>query len=309
MTDPAARKIPRREVDGILVLDKPRGISSNTALQHVKRLFRAAKAGHTGSLDPLATGVLPLCFGQATKLCGFLLDSEKRYRVRASVGARTATGDAEGEVTARSDATALERPALEGALAQFTGARLQLPPMYSALHHEGRRLYELAREGRQIEREPRAIVIHELVLTGFGAGWFELDVRCSKGTYIRTLVEDIAAACGQCAHVAMLARTAAGPFSSEQRVGMEAIDRAAAAGEAALDALLQPTLSGLAGWQQVRVDSDCEFQLGRGQAVRVVGAPASGQVAMLDGPGRLLGIGEIDLQGRLAPKRWMAGTP
>lgn len=294
----------RRAVDGILVLDKPAGMSSNAALQHVKRLFRADKAGHTGALDPLATGVLPICLGQATKLSGYLLDADKRYRVRASVGACTATGDAEGPVTRRSDAATLTREALEQAMAGFRGDLLQRPPMYSALKRDGKPLYELARAGIEVEREARPVRITALELLAFEPGAFELDVRCSKGTYIRTLVEDLAAAAGQCAHVATLRRTAAGPFAEPDLVTPQALEQAAERGPQALDALLLPPLAGLAVWPRVEVDARHAALLARGQAIDLP-AGAAGLVAVTGPGGALLGIAELGPDGRLAPRRWM----
>lgn len=294
----------RRAVDGIVVLDKPAGMSSNAALQHVKRLFRADKAGHTGALDPLATGVLPICLGQATKLSGYLLDSDKRYRVRAAVGACTTTGDAEGQVTRRSDAATLTREALERAMAGFRGDILQRPPMYSALKRDGKPLYELARAGIEVERETRPVRIYGLELLAFEPGAFELDVRCSKGTYVRTLVEDLAAAAGQCAHVAALRRTRAGPFAEAHLVTPETLEQAAGQGPEALDALLLPPLAGLAAWPRVEVDARAAARLSRGQAMEAAAGPP-GLVAVTGPGGALLGIAERSPDGRLAPRRWM----
>jgi tRNA pseudouridine55 synthase len=300
---PEARA-PRRAVDGILVLDKPPGMTSNAALQRVKRLFRADKAGHTGALDPLATGVLPICLGQATKLSGYLLDADKRYRVRAAVGACTTTGDADGEVTRRSDAAALTREALERAMPGFRGDIRQRPPMYSALKRDGQPLYELARAGIEVEREARPVRIAGLDLIGFEPGAFELDVRCSKGTYVRTLVEDLAAAAGQCAHVAVLRRTAAGPFTEADLVTPQALEQAAERGLEALDACLLPPLAGLAAWPRVAVDAREAARLAQGQSLdRSGGAP--GLVAVTGPGGALLGIAERSADGRLAPRRWM----
>ena len=294
----------KAEVTGILVLDKPPGMTSNAALQHVKRLFRAAKAGHTGALDPLATGILPVCLGQATKLSGYLLDADKRYVVRAAAGACTTTGDAEGEVTRRSDAVILARAQLEAALPAFTGAIRQRPPMYSALKRDGRPLYELARAGIEVEREARSVRIDTLRLTAFEPGAFELDVRCSKGTYIRTLVEELAAAVGQCAHVASLRRIEAGPFREADLVAPEALERAAADGPAALQALLLPPLAGLASWRRVAVDETGARRLAHGQAVQgEAGTP--GLVAVTGAAGALLGIAEQAGDGSLTPRRWM----
>jgi tRNA pseudouridine55 synthase len=287
------------------VLDKPAGMSSNAALQHVKRLYRADKAGHTGALDPLATGVLPVCLGEATKLAGYLLETDKRYRVRAAVGACTATGDAEGPVTRRSDPGTLTRARLEAALPQFTGDIRQRPPMYSALKRDGTRLYELARAGIEVEREARPVRIAALRLTAFEPEAFELDVTCSKGTYIRTLVEDLAGAAGQCAHVAALRRVEAGPFREADLVTPQALEQAAGQGPAALDALLLPPLAGLSGFPKVEVDALRAERLAHGQAVD---APAGdpGTVAVTGPGGSLLGLAERGPDGRLAPRRWLA---
>lgn len=301
----APRRAPRRQVDGILLLDKPEGLTSNAVLQRVKRLYQAEKAGHTGSLDPIATGLLPICFGQATKLSGFLLDGDKRYRVRAQLGVKTSTGDREGESIAHSDASSVTRAVVERALPKFIGTQQQVPPMYSALKHEGQRLYALARSGVEVDRAPREITIHGLTLIALVDGIFELDVLCSKGTYIRTLVEDIAAAIGQVAHVVALRRTGAQPFWSADLVAVEALEAAAGRGIEVLDALLQPVAAGAASLPQVQIDDDRAFYLSRGQAVRVASVPDSQAIAVLNGVGRLLGIGRRDADGMLAPSRWL----
>jgi tRNA pseudouridine55 synthase len=289
------------------VLDKPSGMSSNAALQHFKRLYRATKAGHTGALDPLATGVLPVCLGQATKLSGYLLDADKRYRVRAALGACTTTGDVEGEVTRRSDVAALTRARLEAALPAFTGEILQRPPMYSALKRDGRPLYELARAGVEVEREPRPVRISALRLTAFEPGAFELDVQCSKGTYVRTLVEELAAAAGQCAHVSALRRVEAGPFREADLVTPQALEGAAERGSGALEGLLLPPLAGLGAFPRVDVDARTAERLARGQAVdSPAGAP--GMVAVTGPGGDLLGLAQRGPDGRLAPRRWMSAT-
>lgn len=270
----------------------------------MKRLYQAAKAGHTGALDPLATGLLPICLGEATKLSAWLLDADKRYQVRAAVGACTTTGDAEGEVTRRSDAASLTREALIAALPHFTGEILQRPPMYSALKRDGKPLYELARAGITVEREERRIVISGLELTSFEPGAFDLDVRCSKGTYIRTLVEDLAAATGQCAHVAMLRRLEAGPFREADMVTEADLEEAAAKGTDALDALLLPPLKGLSGWTTLEVGTEDGRRLAQGQAVRVGARAPAGPVAVVEGE-RLLGIAELGPDGLLSPRRWL----
>ena len=283
-------------------------MTSNAALQHVKRLFQADKAGHTGALDPLATGVLPICLGQATKLSGYLLDADKRYLVRAAVGACTTTGDAEGEVTRRSDPAALTRAQLDAALPRFTGEIRQRPPMYSALKRDGQPLYELARAGVEVEREERPVRIEALAVTAFEPGAFALDVRCSKGTYVRTLVEDLAAAVGQCAHVAALRRVAAGPFGEGDLVTPQALEQAAERGLAALDALLLPPLAGVASWPVVQVGEAGARRLSHGQAVEATpGRP--GLVAVTGAGGTLLGIAEQAADGLLTPRRWMSQSP
>lgn len=300
------RKRKGRPVHGILLLDKPLGASSNAALQQVKRLFDAAKAGHTGSLDPLATGLLPVCFGEATKLSTYLLDADKRYWVEGVWGERTASGDAEAEVV-ETDDTPLTAERIEAVLPQFTGAVSQVPPMHSAVKHQGKRLYELARKGVEVEREAREIQVRELKLLAADADTrrFVLDVRCSKGTYVRTLVEDIAAAAGSMAYVSQLRRTGIGPYEESQMVGVEAIGVAVEQGHEALDAMLLPLESVFTDWPRAVVDESRAFYLSRGQAVRVVGAPADGRVAIVNAAGSVLGIGEIDDDGLVAPRRWM----
>jgi tRNA pseudouridine55 synthase len=296
----------RREVSGILLLDKPLGLSSNAALQRVRRLYQADKAGHTGSLDPLATGLLPICLGQATKLSGLLLDADKRYVVRAAVGVATTTGDAEGEPTTRSDAATLTRSQLEAVLPQFTGPIQQRPPMYSALKQGGQRLYELARQGLEVDRPARPVEITFLQLTGFGPGYFELDVRCSKGTYIRSLVEDLAAAAGQCAHVAALRRLEAGPFRAADMVTAARLEQVAEQGLPALDGLLLDPLAGLGDWPRVAVAPADAARLAQGQAVRLTDDMKPGRVAVVDGRPALLGLAELDADRVLRPKRWLA---
>ena len=288
-----------------MVLDKPLHLSSNTALQRVRHLYQAAKAGHTGALDPLATGVLPVCLGEATKLSGYLLESDKRYRVTAAVGACTSTLDAEGEVTRTSDASLLTREALLGQLPKFTGDIRQVPPMYSALKKDGQPLYKLAREGVEIEREARLVTIYEIQLLDFAPGAFTLDVRCGKGTYIRSLVEDLAAAAGQCAHVAALRRTGAGPFDLAQALTLEDLEHLAGQGLDALDARLLPVLDALPDWNRVAVEPDAARRLAQGQAVRLPGLPVAGRVAVTDGSQALLGLAEIGPAGTLVPRRWM----
>lgn len=301
---------PRRAVQGILLLDKPAGLSSNEALQRIKRLYQAEKAGHTGSLDPLATGLLPICFGNATKLSGQLLEADKRYRAGVRVGQRTSTGDAEGEVIARSDAALLDRAGLEAVLPRFLGTTRQVPPMYSALKHEGRRLYEIARAGGEVERESREIRVTELSLLAFEAGAFHLEVACSKGTYIRTLVEDIASAAGQHAHLIALRRTETGPFRASVQ-GMHDLDTlqsiaSTGGGLSALDALLLPAASALAGWPRIEVDELRAQRLRQGLSQRVPAAPRDCALAVFGPAGALLCLAESDGEGVVAPRKWLA---
>ncbi|SFF34050.1 tRNA pseudouridine synthase B [Fontimonas thermophila] len=296
---------PRRAVSGILLLDKPPGLSSNAALQHVKRLYQADKAGHTGSLDPLATGVLPICLGEATKLSGVLLDADKCYRARARLGARTSTGDLEGEIVETSRQP-VDRAALLAVLPRFRGTIRQVPPMYSALKHEGQRLYALARQGVEVERAPREVTIHTLELEDFSGDGFVLFIRCSKGTYIRTLVEDIARAAGQCAHLIALRRTAVTPFDDDRPVTLEMLEATARTGGlAALDQLLLDPAAGVRHWPQIRIDAVRASYLAQGQAVRVAGIVRNSRLAVLDEAGRLLGLAETTDEGMVAPRRWL----
>jgi tRNA pseudouridine55 synthase len=293
----------RRDVDGILLLDKPRGLTSNQALQKAKRLLNARKAGHTGSLDPLATGLLPLCFGEATKISAYLLDADKGYRVTCQLGAATATGDADGEISARAPVPALTEADIERAFQSFRGRISQTPPMYSALKHGGKRLYELAREGKQVERKPREIEIHDLRLVGLTSDGFEYDVQCSKGTYVRTLTEDIARTLGTLAHVTALRRYKVGGFGEAGSVTLAALEERAGEDGDALDTVLAPMDGALAHWPAVDLDGDSAFYFARGQAVFVAGAPADGWVRTY-GPARaFLGLGAVDSSGKIAPRR------
>jgi tRNA pseudouridine55 synthase len=301
------RRARGRPVDGILLLDKPLGITSNDALQQVKRLYFAQKAGHTGSLDPLADGLLPICLGNATKLSAFLLDADKHYWVRVRLGEKTTTQDAEGEVIETRPADHITQADIEAVIPRFLGEIDQLPPMYSAVKHEGQRLYKLAREGKQVERTPRRITIHSLQLTKFEAPEFEMLVHCSKGTYVRTLAEDMGEALGCGAHVVGLRRTGVGPYTSE---GMVTLDRLKALYEEdkfQLDKLLIPIDSALADWPAVQLNEDSAYYLRMGQPVLVPKAPIEGWVRLYDADGAFLGVGEVEEDGRIAPRRLMSG--
>jgi tRNA pseudouridine55 synthase len=298
------RRGDERRVDGILLLDKPSGLTSNAALQKVKRLYRARKAGHTGSLDPLASGLLPICLGEATKVSGFLLDADKHYWVSCRLGVRTRTADAEGEVLETRSVAAVTENRLLEVMENFSGDIEQVPPMYSAVKHQGRRLYALARQGVEVEREPRRITIHAMELLDFTLPLVEIGVHCSKGTYIRTLVEDIGEALGCGAHVADLRRFGVGPYHASGMVTLEALeDCLAGEGEPGLDRLLLPMESGLSQWPDVRLSGDAAFYLRQGQPVLVPHAPTAGLVRLYEGQRRFLGVGEILDDGRVAPRR------
>jgi len=300
------RQKPRgRDVQGILLLDKPLGISSNAALQQVKQIFRARKAGHTGSLDPLADGLLPICFGAATKISAYLLDANKRYTVKVKLGVTTATADAEGETVETRPCDGITEQDIAAVLNDFAGEIQQLPPMYSALKHNGERLYKLARKGIEVEREPRAVTIHEINLLSADLPEFELDVKCSKGTYIRTLAEDIGERLGCGAHVSALRRTEVGPFSVDGMVDMAAIETAAEQGMETLDQLLLPMDSAVADWPEIQLTADAAYYLRQGQPVLVPQAPTDGWVRLYAGEHGFLGVGTIQDDGKVAPKRLM----
>lgn len=229
-----------RSVDGIVLLNKPIGLSSNQALQRVRRLYRAAKAGHTGALDPLATGMLPLCLGEATKFSQFLLDANKRYLTCIQLGKRTTTGDREGEILSDEPVPALTDAELEAILDRFRGEIEQIPPMYSALKHEGKPLYEYARQGIVIERKRRQVMISDLTLVSRTEDSLTLDIQCSKGTYIRTIGEDIGEALGCGAHLKSLHRISTAGYSPEGMLTLEEFEAIAEQGEDALDAYLMP---------------------------------------------------------------------
>ncbi|MED5611837.1 tRNA pseudouridine(55) synthase TruB [Pseudomonas sp. JH-2] len=293
----------RRAVDGVLVLDKPRGMSSNQALQKVRWLLNAEKAGHTGSLDPLATGVLPLCFGEATKFSQYLLDADKGYETQARLGVTTTTGDAEGEVLEERQVT-VGREALEAVLPRFRGEIEQVPPMYSALKKDGQPLYKLARAGEVVEREARSVTIARLELLAFEAPCATLAVSCSKGTYIRTLVEDIGRELGCGAHVAALRRTQAGPFGLAQAVTLDELVQAhAEGGNEALDRFLLPVDAGLEHWPLLQLSEHSAYYWLHGQPVRAPEAPKFGMLRVQDHEGRFIGIGEVTDDGRIAPRR------
>ncbi|MDF2446430.1 MAG: tRNA pseudouridine synthase [Moraxellaceae bacterium] len=295
---------PRRPVHGIVLLDKPQGLTSNQALQRVRHMYQADKAGHTGSLDPLATGLLPICLGEASKFTQYLLEADKVYRTRIRLGVKTATGDSEGDVIATAPVPALTLDEIEQVLARFRGEIDQVPSMFSALKKDGRPLYELARKGIEVERPARRVTIHRLELLGVDGPEWELEAHVSKGTYIRSLAEDIGEALGCGAHVVMLRRLSLGPFDQPAMLTLEQIEAALAdGGHAALDALLLPPWAGLVSWPRLDLSEAAAYYLLHGQAVRVAGAPQEGGVLLFEEGGRFLGIGEMDDEARVAPKR------
>ena len=297
---PRSRTVFRR-LDGILLLDKPQGISSNQALQRVRHLLRAEKGGHTGSLDPLATGLLPLCFGEATKIAGLMLGGRKGYETLARLGQTTDTADADGNVLETRPVPALTDAQVESALARFRGRIHQRPPVYSALKQGGEPLYRKARRGEAVEVPEREVEILRLELIERTESSLRLRVDCSAGTYIRSLVADLGEALGCGAHVAELRRTWAEPFGQPRMWTMPEVEALAEQGDAALAAALLPIEAGLAGVPTVELDADQAERFAQGQAQSLAGFAEADQVAVLHA-GRALGLGRIQA-GRLLPVR------
>jgi tRNA pseudouridine55 synthase len=306
MIDPraASRRPCAGGPDGVVLLDKPVGMTSNVALQRVRRLFGARKAGHAGSLDPLASGLLPIFLGQATRFSGYLLNASKSYQVSARLGARTSTGDAEGEVVESCAWASLDAADFTTVLAGFRGAGTQVPPMYSALKQGGERLYRKARRGEVVERAPRAIEIERLELTRWAPPEFSLDVRCSKGTYVRTLIEDIARAAGSCAHVTSLRRYAAGPYSGDDMYSLEELGRRAAE-PSQLAAAVLPLDSALAELPCLVVGTEDARRLMHGQVLELPGGEAGGLVRVYGAAG-FVGVGERIAEGHVRARRLLA---
>lgn len=293
-----------KPVHGMVLLDKPAGLSSNQSLQRARRMFDAAKAGHTGNLDPFATGMLPLCFGEATKTAAYMLEAEKVYHASAQLGVSTTTGDIEGETEQQLPVPDMDRHEVEAVLAGFEGEIEQVPPMYSALKHEGRPLYRLAREGKVVERKPRRVKILEIRLTGWSDNRLEFRVRCSKGTYVRTLAEDIARKLGTCAHLVALRRLSVWPFLEEDMVTLPRLEQSAESGR--LLHHLLPVDAGLANWPQVTLSAVGTERFRHGRAIdndTLPAATSEGRVRVFDPEGALLGLGEITEGGRLEPRR------
>lgn len=290
-------------VDGLLLLNKPSGMSSNRALQLVRRLVNARKAGHTGSLDPAATGMLPLCFGEATKVCAYLLNADKSYRVTVKLGSATDTGDADGKEIESAEVPELSADEWNEILQGFCGDSTQIPPMYSALKKDGKRLYELARKGETVEREPRAIRIDEIKLLEFAGTRLVFRVFCSKGTYIRVLVEDIAKRAGTIAHTVRLHRETVGDFESAKMLDMSTIEALAEQGLQGLRDKLLPADVALADFPAVTLGAEDAQRFCGGQAVPAEIEAQKGLARVYEVGERFLGVGELLEEGILAPRR------
>lgn len=305
-----------RDIHGVLLLDKPYGLSSNDALQKVKRLYNANRAGHTGALDPLATGMLPICLGEATKFSQYLLDSDKRYRVIARLGQRTDTSDAEGQVVEERPVSFSEEQ-LATALESFRGETQQIPSMYSALKYQGKPLYEYARQGISVPREARSIIVYELLFLRHEGNELELEIHCSKGTYIRTIIDDLGEKLGCGAHVSFLRRLAVSDYPVERMVTLEQLNSLLAEAEAQeiapaslLDVLLMPMDSPAADFPIVNLLSEVAVYFKNGQPVRVTGAPQEGLVRVTEGDEqKFIGMAEILDDGRVAPRRLVVEYP
>jgi tRNA pseudouridine55 synthase len=289
----------KRDIDGILLLDKPPGYTSNRVLQEVKRLLRARKAGHTGSLDPLATGLLPLCFGEATKVSQFLLESDKRYWTAVRLGISTNTYDADGEVVATRPVT-VDRGAVEAALDRFRGEIAQVAPAFSAIKQAGQPLYKLARAGLDVAPPVRQVVVHDIVLRAWHGDHLELEVACSKGTYIRSLAHDLGEVLGCGAHVTALRRLGMGGFHVDQAVSLETFR---GLDEGRQWALLIPADHALGHLPAINLTESAAFYLCQGQVVTARHDHGPGIVRLYDGRGRFLGLGEVLVDRRVAPKR------
>jgi tRNA pseudouridine55 synthase len=292
-----------RPVSGILLLDKPSGLSSNQALQRVRRLYDAAKGGHTGSLDPLATGLLPICLGEATKIAGLLLGAAKGYDAEARLGVTTGTDDAEGEVLESRPLPPLDRSTIERALQALRGTIVQRPPVYSALKRDGVPLYRRARRGERVEPASRSVEVSRFDLLEAIGDRLYLRIECGSGTYVRSLVRDLGERLGCGAHVTALRRTWADPFRAPRLYPFDELESVATGGHAALDALLLPIEEGLAGQPSISVDAEMALALRQGRGVRPPGADAVGRRVVLDMAGRVVALAEAGPDGVLRPLR------
>ena len=295
-----ARRRKGRDIHGIILLDKPPGYSSSQAVQKVRWLFTARKAGHTGSLDPFATGMLPICLGEASKTAGFMLDASKRYLATARLGQATATGDTEGDVVREMPVPALTPKAIDAVFESFRGVIEQVPPMYSALKHQGQPLYKLARAGKEVERKPRSVIIHGLELIAWNKPLLVFSVHCSKGTYVRTLAEDIAEKLGSCAHLQALRRLDVEPFREADMISLDELVRTAEAGQQ--DSLLLPLDAGLESWPVVRLGGEEQVRFTHGNPAPVQETHC-GNVRVYAQSGEILGLGEVRGDHKVHPKR------
>jgi len=292
-----------RDINGVILLDKATGISSNFALQQVKRLFFAKKAGHTGSLDPLASGLLPICLGQATKVAQFLLDDNKRYFVRGKLGQISDTGDAEGKISSFGPTEGINEPSVAQVLPEFLGNIKQVPPMYSALKRDGKPLYELARQGIEVEREARSVTIHEINFLGLEGDVLSLDIACSKGTYIRTLVEDIGKVLGCGAHVIELRRTGFAHFDLTDSISFEQLEALKDDDFEALDALILGADTMLPNFDSVLLNAEQTSDIKLGRKIQYGDYTEVQKLKLFDENQQFLGIGESSLEGEVLPKR------
>ena len=297
------RRKKGRDISGILLLDKPLGFSSNGALQRVKRMFGANKAGHTGALDPLASGMLPICLGEATKFSSYLLDANKCYTATCKLGQTTTTGDAEGEVVQQRPVEVYNDDLLARLVEKFSGEIEQIPPMYSALKHNGQPLYKLARKGEEIERKSRRITIVDLEILRYQGDELDIRVHCTKGTYIRTLAEDIGEFLGCGAHLIALHREWVAGFKDHPMISLELVEQLAEQGHDKLDENLLPMETALKDFPQVELSADASFYICRGQQVFVANSPSSGLLRLYSHEKAFLGLGEIQSDGKIAPKR------
>jgi len=295
-----ARRRKGRDIHGIILLDKPLGYSSSQAVQKVRWLFAARKAGHTGSLDPFATGMLPICLGEASKTAGFMLDASKRYLATARLGQATATGDTEGDVVTQMPVPALSPKAIDAAFESFRGAIEQVPPMYSALKHQGQPLYKFARDGIEVKRKSRTVIIHGLELVAWDEPLLIFRVHCSKGTYVRTLAEDIAGKLGTCAHLQALRRLDVEPFREADMISLDELERAALTGQQ--DLLLLPLDTGLESWPMIQLSGEEQVRFTHGNPAPVQ-ETHRGKVRVYALSGEILGLGEVRDDHQVHPKR------
>jgi tRNA pseudouridine55 synthase len=302
-----SRRNKGRNVSGIVLLDKPFGVTSNQALQQVKYLFRAQKAGHTGSLDPIATGLLPVCLGEATKISQFLLNADKSYLATLKLGIKTNSGDAEGEPIQTRPVAITSSEQVESILRKYTGDIEQIPPMHSAIKKDGVPLYKLAHKGIVIDREPRSVTIFDLQLVSLQDDELQIRVHCSKGTYVRTLADDIGDDLGCGAHISRLRREQVGPFAGAMHT-MGELEDLAEQGFGALDKVLLTIDQGLMQWPRVNLTGDASFYIQQGQPVFVPKVSERGLVRLYLNEDDFLGVGEILDDGRVAPKRLMKNT-